>query len=402
MLELLIAALLLGSGSFGAPPSPDPSPAASGPASATSPASGAPAARRDRDEGVFPRLDIYLPEGKFDLRLSRLLKNAFFEGQIKYNFVRGDISAFLRYRYYGYRGIYQLGVFDAVEFEDVDSLDNDFERARGVLVLTEWPRSFAFRTFFLAELEHLTSSKPELRFSNDRTHTFVRASIQRGTPDDPRSNAIVGETRARSEALFTAHRDIGPRGSGVTGAVTYAFDFTGGDFSYLELEAAALRRFALGRRSFLVARVHAGSFPFKETIESEEPLPEEDRYTIPREVLFRLDGRENLKGVSDDRLGTEEVHATAEVFFPWFLNRNRRFLGVDWENFYWVLYSGAGTVGFDTNVYTRFGDYVADVGVGFEASFKLKGYTFFLSGALAQAVTENGSMQAHFSVKSYR
>jgi len=35
---------------------------------------------------------------------------AFFEGQVKYNFVKGDITAFLRYRYYGYRRTYRLSL----------------------------------------------------------------------------------------------------------------------------------------------------------------------------------------------------------------------------------------------------------------------------------------------------
>src|SRR5947208_7932970 len=50
----------------------------------------------------LPRLDVYFPEGDLDLRISHLINKTFFEGQVKYNFVNGDITAFLRYRYYGF------------------------------------------------------------------------------------------------------------------------------------------------------------------------------------------------------------------------------------------------------------------------------------------------------------
>ena len=47
---------------------------------------------------VVPDLDVFIPEGEFDLRLSRLINKVFFEGQVRYDFVDGDITAFLRYR----------------------------------------------------------------------------------------------------------------------------------------------------------------------------------------------------------------------------------------------------------------------------------------------------------------
>jgi len=350
---------------------------------------------------LFPKLDIYFPEGKLDLRLSRLIKNALFEGQVKYNFVKGDITAFLRYRYYGHRTIYQLGVFDAREFEDVEDFDNDFERVRGILLFTSWPHDYHHRTFLLAEIDHLTSSKEELQFNNDRTHTFIRVGFQRGTADDTRSNAIVGETRARTEDLFTAHREIGPGQAGFTGALTYGFDFTGGDFSYLKIEAEGLKRFNLSPRSFVVARVHAGSFLHKETVREGPEVEEWDRYSIPLAELFRLDGRENLKGIDEKLRGTEELHSTVELFVPWFLNRSYRFLWVDWENFYWIFYGGVGTVGYDREVYTDWGGYYPDVGLGFEASFKLRGYTFFLSGLAATALQDDGGVKTRLSIKSY-
>src|SRR5690349_8327330 len=51
------------------------------------------------EDRLLPRLDIYFPEGDLDLRINRLINKTFFEGQFKYNFINGDITAFLRYRY---------------------------------------------------------------------------------------------------------------------------------------------------------------------------------------------------------------------------------------------------------------------------------------------------------------
>ena len=51
------------------------------------------------------------------------------------------------------------------------------------------------------------------------------------------------------------------------------------------------------------------------------PEPLESRsFTIPLSEFFRLDGRENLKGLSERLRGTEEIHTTWEYFFPWFLD----------------------------------------------------------------------------------
>jgi hypothetical protein len=97
------------------------------------------------------------------------------------------------------------------------------------------------------------------------------------------------------------------------------------------------------------------------------------------------------------------VHTTWEYFFPWFLNARHRALKLDWQNWYWILYAGVGTVGVDRDVYADFGDYVPDAGVGFESSFQLsRKYTFFLSGIVAQALKGEGGVEARISVKSYR
>ncbi len=357
---------------------------------------------RERERNL-PRLDVYFPEGDLDFRLSRLVNKVFYEGQVKYNFIDGDITAFLRYRYYGRVRTTQFAVFDAVEFPDIEDFTEDFDRVRGLLVLMQWPHDVHHRTFALAELDRLSNNKEALRSQNNRTNTFLRVGYQIGTPGDSRSNAIVGETRARSERLFTAFREIGPGNAGFTGALTWGFDAGWGDFDYLKGEFETLKRFDLTRRTFLIGRLHGGTFMYRRQISSDEELPEFERYNVPLSEFFRLDGREYLKGVTERRRGTEQVHLTWEYFFPWFLNARHRVVKLDWQNWYWVLYAGVGTVGFDRNVYAEFGDYVPDAGVGFESSFQLnRKYTFFVSGIVAQALKGEGGVEARISVKSYR
>jgi hypothetical protein len=354
-------------------------------------------------ERFLPRLDVYFPEGDLDLRVNRLINKVFFEGQVKYNFLDGDITAFLRYRYYGASRVTQFTVFDAVEFEDVEKLSNEFDRVRGTLLLLQWPHSYHQRTFALFEIDRIFSNKPALQFNNNRTNTYVRLGYQVGTPGDARSNAIAGETRARSERLFTAVREIGPGGAGFTGAVTYGFDWLNGSFDYIKLEAEALKRFDVTANTFLVGRVHGGTFLDKQLIRDDPELEPVDQFSIPRSEYFRLDGRDNLRGLKERRRGTEELHTTWEYFFPWFLGASHQFLRLEWQNWYWILYSGIGTVGFDRDVYSDFDTYVPDVGIGFESSFRLRRkYRFFLSGIVAQALKGSGGVEARISVKSYR
>jgi hypothetical protein len=364
-----------------------------------------------RREGFLPRLDVFFPEGDLDLRVNRLINKRFFEGQLKYNIVEGDITAFLRYRYYAYRRTYQVTLFDAVEFDGIEELSDEFSRVRGALGLMQWPHDYHRRSFFLAEVDRIISNKESQRFSNNRVNTFVRAGYQIGTPRDGRSNSLVGESRAVVEDLFTPFREIGPRSSGLTLATTYAFDVGLGDFEYLKLEAEALKRFSLPGKNFLIGRIHAGAFPLSERCMDGEPdtpcaeepdIEEEDRYSIPRSEIFRLDGRDSLKGLSERLRGTYELHNTWEYFIPGFLDKHHRFIGLDWTNWYWVLYGGVGAVGFDSQVLVEPDAYIFDIGAGFESSFRLRKYTFFLSGLLAQALHDGNSLEAKLSIKSYR
>ncbi len=350
----------------------------------------------------LPSLDIYFPEGELDFRINRLINNAFFEGQLRYNFVEGDISAFLRYRYYGYARTYLLSVFDQVEFREIERLDNDFSRVRGGLFLVEWPHSYQRRTSLLAEADRYTSNEEVFEFTTNRTNTFFRVAHQIGTPEDERSNAILGEPRAVVQRLFTAHRRIGPHGAGLTGALTFGTDLLG-DFSYVKGELEALKRFDLGEETFLVARVHTGTFFDKEVVRTDPDLEPFERLSIPRPEFFRLDGRDNLKGLDDPLRGTEELHATAECFVPWFLDRHRRAIGLDWTNWYWVIYGGAGAIGFERQVLRDLDAYYPDLGIGFESSFLVKKkYSFFLSALLAQTLRSDQDPKLRVSIKSYR
>lgn len=355
-------------------------------------------------ESLVPELNVYFPEGELDIRIGRLVKKVFAQGQVKYNFVDGDISAFLRYRYYGFARTYQLSVFDEIEFEDIEDFSNDFDRVRGILLLTEWPHSFHHRTFLLTEMDRISSNREEFVFDTGRTNLFLRLGYQLGTPDDERSNAIVGESRARVERLFTAFRRIGPGDAGLTGALTWGTDLAVGDFDYVKLELSGLKRFELPRGAFLFGRLHGGTFLRKSEereIDPESPLPETGRFLVPREEFFRLDGRDNLKGLDERLRGTEKVQTTWEVVYPWFVGEDHQRLRLHWENWYWVLYGGVGTIGFDRDVLTDPDTYVTDLGVGFESSFRLRDYEFFLSGLVAQAFNAEGDVKVRFALKSY-
>jgi hypothetical protein len=391
-----------------APAAGEPDPAASPPASEPPPAGAEPAAQADggerRADQVFPTLDVELPDGDLDLRASRLVGRILFQGQVRYNFVDGDIAAFLRYRAYGHHRTYQVTGFDEVEFGSVERLSDEFERVRGLLFLTEWPHDYHRRTTLLFETDRLASNKDELRFETEKTNMFVRVGYQIGTPDDDRSNAIVGERRAKVDRVFTPLRAIGPYGAGFTTALTYGFDFAGGEFEYLRFEAEGLKRFELPRRAALVGRLHGGTFPVKyrrSLPAGEIELPPALQYEVPLSELFQLDGSDSLRGLDQSLRGTEELHTTWELFVPWFVDERHRALWLDWDRWYWVLYGGYGTVGFDPDIYTDSDAYFTDVGLGFQASFRLRKYTFFLSAIVAQTLEEETDPKVRLSIKTY-
>src|SRR6266568_4011367 len=88
----------------------------------------------------LPYFNLYIPEGQASIRLRKLIKNVLFESQIDYKFVSGDISTFLRYKYYARSFTYKIGVFDTISFGDIGSHADEFQRVRGGLLLLEFPR----------------------------------------------------------------------------------------------------------------------------------------------------------------------------------------------------------------------------------------------------------------------
>jgi hypothetical protein len=174
--------------------------------------------------GILPSLNVYLPEGRADIRLIKAIRNSLFENQINYNFVSGDISAFLRYKYYGRSQTSTFTFFDSIEFEELEQFSNDFSRTRGALYLQRRPINFYNRIFALAEFDRLTFSQPVDHPDANRTNIYVKLGYQLGTPSDERSNAVVGESRDRVLSLFTAYRDVGPYGRGFSVAATWGLD----------------------------------------------------------------------------------------------------------------------------------------------------------------------------------
>ena len=347
----------------------------------------------------LPNLDLIFPEGVLDLKISRLVNKVLFEGQVRYAFVSGDITAFLRYRYYGYNRTTQVEVFDDISFGRLQNLSNRFDRTRGVNLFLEWPRSYSFRTFVLGELDRISSNQQPVPATIDSTDTFVRVGAQLGTPGDSRTQSIVGDTRAYFPSIFTAVREIGPGQFGFTSALSYGFHL--GDYDYVRLEAQALKRFDFTARTFLVGTVHVGSFPYSE-LSNPSAFDTPFRYSIPLADFFTIGGADNLKGLSNNLIGTQELHTTWELFTPWFLGQHYNFLHLDWQSWYWILYAGAGTIGFTSKVYTNLSAYIPDTGFGFESSVRLWRYRFFLSGILARPLKGTNHVEARLSVRTYR
>ncbi len=376
----------------GTEPSPEPTPT-----SETGPP------REPEKSGIFPSINVYLPEGRADIRLVKPIRNSLFENQITYNFISGDISAFLRYKYYGRSYTSTFSFFDSIEFEELEQFSNDFSRTRGALFLHRRPLNFYNRLYTLFEFDRLTFSRPVDHPDANRTNVYVKVGYQYGTPSDERSNAVVGEARDRFFNLFTAYREVGPGGRGLSIAATYGFDFLGGDYRYVKTEMEALQAIALPRQNRLVLRLHAGYFPHKkQLLEEFDPLLGTP-FSIPRYELFRLNGRHELKGYRGTERGPNQLHFTTEYVRPIFTDVPVRVLGLDWTSLYAIGYAGAGNLGNETSIYTRLRDYKVDVGAGFEAALAWRHYRAFL-GALVAKTVVNGVGGARFLVtlKTYR
>jgi hypothetical protein len=382
------------------PPAPPPS---DSPGVLSDAASGA----YERRESL-PSVNIYLPEGQASVRLRKLIRNVLFESQIDYEFVNGDISTFLRYKYYARNYTYRIGVFDSIEFPDIASdEDRNFERVRGGLLLLGVPKNYSNRYFFLLQDDRLTfgdTTRPD----NEKNNIYTKIGYQYGTQFDERMNAIVGEQRGRITPVLTAFRDIGPQRTGVAAAITQSGRVATGDYQYTKLEVEGLRRFDLTATSFVFSRLHLGSFLAKEQMEGREarcndfengvPIVDVDLnnngkidnneqfaswkcYAIPQSELFRLGGREALKSISgnDTAVGTNEVHLTNELFVPIFRNRDYKLRQVHWNTLYGVGYLGVGTVGFLSDQLTDSKRLIVDAGLGTESAIRFQDWDVYLS-----------------------
>jgi len=350
-------------------------------------------------ERFLPNVDLLFPEGALDLKISRLINKVLFEGQVRYAFVSGDITAFLRYRYYGYDRTTQVEVFDDIGFGRLQSLSTRFDRTRGANLFLEWPRSFSFRSFVLGEVDRISSNRQSFLSTNDRTDTFIRVGAQLGTPGDTRTQSIVGDSRAYFPSIFTAVKEIGPGQFGFTTALSYGFPL--GNFDYVRLETRALKRFDFTARTFLIGTLHTGSVLYSR-VTNPNAFDPQDRYSIPLADFFNIGGADNLKGLSNNLIGTQELHTTWELFTPWFLGQHHNVLHLDWQSWYWILYAGAGTIGFTSRVYDDLSAYIPDVGFGFESSVQLWRYRFFLSSIVARPLKGSHHVEARLSVRTYR
>lgn len=393
------------------------------------PATGTPGVLSDAASGAYERKDtlpsvnIYLPEGQASIRLRKLIRNVLFESQIDYEFVNGDISTYLRYKYYARNYTYRLGLFDTIEFPDLQSTkDKNFERVRGGLLLVGVPKDYNNRYFVLVQNDQLTFGDV-LRPDDQTSNIYAKVGYQYGTQFDERLNSIVGEQRGRITPVLTAFRDIGPQRTGLAAAITQAARVLSSDYTYTKLEAEGLRRFDLTATSFVFSRLHVGSFLNREEIkppplprdrngdgiiDEQDKTPEWEFYQIPQNELFRLGGREALKsvGADEDAIGTQEIHLTNELFVPIFRNRDYDIGPLSWNTLYGIGYLGAGVVGFDFEDLTNTSNAVVDVGIGTESAITYQDWEIYLSVIAAHPVVQpdglDGGTKIRFAVRTVR
>lgn len=406
---------------------PAPQPAQPQPAAQEQPPtilSGAASGAYERRES-FPYFNLYLPEGQASVRLRKLIKNVLFESQIDYRFINGDISTFLRYKYYAHEYTYKIGVFDTIGFPDVGKgSTQEFERVRGGLLLLEFPRNYNNRYYWLTQDDRLTFGDLT-RVDNRKNNIYMKFGYQYGTQFDDHLNAIVGETRGRIIPVLTAFRDLGPQKTSFAAALTESAKISTGDYHYTKLEAEALRRWDVTPTSFLVVRAHIGAFPTKSLVREwcTDPtnqtcgkgtpppgaiiVPSIERYSVPAYDMFVLGGREALKsiGASDAATGTSEFHITNEYFLPVFRNRDYSTGPLHWNTLYGIGYVGAGNVGYQLNDAAKFRNYVADAGIGTEASLTVRDFDVLFSVLYAHTVRSveglSGS-KVRFSIRTIR
>jgi hypothetical protein len=372
----------------GTPTSPPP-PVPTTPPQATPPLSPVAASGYDRRD-AFPNVNVYLPEGTASIRLRKLIRNVLFESQIDYKFVTGDISTFLRYKYYAKNFTYKIGVFDSISFGDIGSRSSEeFERVRGGLLLIEVPRDYNHRYFGLLQDDRLTFGDVT-RVDNRKNNIYTKLGYQYGTEFDERLNAIVGESRGRLVPVLTAFRQLGPQKFSLAAALTESAKISTGDYQYTKLESEAIRRWDVSPTSFIVTRAHIGTFLTKQTLcGAGSATPQIECYSIPGYEMFRLGGREALRSISnkeDAASGTHELHVTNEYFVPLFRNRDYTTGPVHWNTAYAIAYAGTGNVGFETRDLLRTRDFAIDAGLGSELALTVRDFDVLLSFVFAHTI----------------
>ncbi len=338
---------------------------------------------------LFPETNIYLPEGELDIRVKKLIQNSLFDGQINYNFVDGDVSTFLRYKYYARDFAWKIGVFDELEFDQVGGATEEFDRVRGGLLMISYPKDYDTRYTLLTQVDSLAYGDL-MRPDNDKTNVYTKVGYQFGTETDERLNSIIGESRGRIIPVLTAYRDIGPRQLGIAMAFTSSLEGIGSEFTYHKLEGELLKRFDYGNESVAVARLHAGTFFGQEQLIPDEDTTYEkfDKFSIPRYELFKLGGRDLLKGVDGEVRGTDEIHGTLEYLYPIFRNREYRKLGARFTDLFLIGYTGAGIAAYGTSGITETDQWIVDAGFGFETGLRIRNYDIILSAIYAAPVVK--------------
>ena len=378
-----------------APPVPQPTP----------PISPITASGYDRRD-VLP--NVYLADGRASIRLRKLIKNVLFESQIDYKFVTGDISTFLRYKYYAHNFTYKIGVFDSISFGAIGSHNDEFERVRGGLLLLEFPRDYNHRYFTLVQDDRLTFGDVT-RVDNRKNNIYTKFGYQYGTEFDERLNAIVGESRGRQVPVLTVFRELGPQKFSYAVALTESAKVSTGDYKYTKLETEAIRRWDLTPTQFIVTRGHIGGFLTKDNLCTNNVVtPQIECYSIPGYEMFALGGREALRSISTSNSvsnGTSEFHVTNEYFVPVFRNRDYRFHALHFNTVYAIGYAGFGNVAFATRELFRTRDLAIDAGLGSETALTVRDFEVLVSILYAhtfRAPQQRKGNKVQFSIHTVR
>ncbi|HXH40776.1 MAG TPA: hypothetical protein VNN08_19245, partial [Thermoanaerobaculia bacterium] len=328
--------------------------------------------------------------------------------QIDYKFVTGDISTFLRYKYYAQNFTYKIGVFDSISFGAVGSHQDEFERVRGGLLLLEFPRDYNHRYFTLLQDDRLTFGDPT-RVDNRKNNIYTKLGYQYGTEFDEQLNSIVGESRGLLVPVLTVFRDLGPQKFSFAAAITEGGKVSTGDYQYTKIEADAIRRWDITPTSFLVTRAHGGTFLTKQFLCGNTPTtPLIECYSIPGYEMFNLGGSEALRSLETSNSvssGTEEMDLTNEYFVPVFRNRDYRYRALHFNTAYAIAYAGVGNVAFAYNDLFKTRNFAVDAGLGTEMALTVHDFEVLVSVLFSHTIRapeERKSNKVQFSIHTVR